>query len=73
MLFVQPKCPNCKMAELMLEKLGYGYEQVDATENPDLAKKLGVKMTPTLVVEVGGEVKLIENASNIRKFIDEQK
>ena len=73
MLFVQPKCPNCKMAELMLEKLGYGYEQVDATENPDLAKKLGVKMTPTLVVEVGCEVKLIENASNIRKFIDEQK
>ena len=73
MLFVQPKCPNCKMAELMLEKLGYGYEQIDATENPDLAKKLGVKMTPTLVVEVGGEVKLIENASNIRKFIDEQK
>ena len=71
-LFVQPKCPNCKMAELMLDKTGFAYTAVDATVNTDMAKKLGVKMTPTMAVEENGEVRLIENAVNIRKYIEQK-
>lgn len=71
LLFVQPKCPNCKMAELMLDKMGFKYQAIDATVNTDMAKTLGVKMTPTLVVDGGNNTqKLIENASNIRKYIE---
>ena len=72
LLFVQAKCPNCKMAELMLDKNGFEYTAIDATENVDMAKKLGIKMTPTMAVEVDGEVKLIENAVNIRKYIEQK-
>lgn len=71
MLFVQPKCPNCKMAEIMLDKLGFGYAKVDATEQTELAKQFGIRLTPTLVVAKDGKFTAYENAQNIRKFVDE--
>ncbi len=73
MLFVQDKCPNCKMAEIMLGKLGYEHEQIDSLQNVDLAKKLGIKMTPTLVVADGDTYKTYENASEIRKYVESLK
>ena len=55
----------------MLDKMGFKYQAIDATVNTDMAKTLGVKMTPTLVVDGGNNTqKLIENASNIRKYIE---
>ncbi len=73
LLFVQPKCPNCKMAEIMLDKLGFEYSKVDATEQPELAKKLGVRMTPTLAVTTSGKCTIYENAVNIRKYVETRK
>ncbi len=73
LLFVQPKCPNCKTAEIMLNKLGFVYEQVDATQNVELAKQLNIKVTPTLVVEEADGYHIYENASNINKFAHTQK
>ena len=69
-LFVQDKCPNCKMAEVMLGKLGIHFDEVDATKNTALANKLQIKMTPTLVVADGESYSIYENASNIRKWAE---
>ena len=71
-LFVQDKCPNCKMAEIMLTKLGIDFDAVDATQNTELATKLQIKMTPTLVVADGDSYQIYENASNIRKWASEK-
>ena len=72
-LFVQDKCPNCKMAEVMLGKLGIDFDEVDATKNTALANKLQIKMTPTLVVADGESYSIYENASNIRKWAESAK
>jgi ribonucleoside-triphosphate reductase len=73
MLFVQDKCPNCKMAEIILGKLGIEFDEVDATQNKSLVAKLQIKMTPTLVVADGDGYAIYENASNIRKWAESAK
>ncbi len=52
MLFVQNNCPNCKMAELMLNKANMEFEEINAMEQADLSKKFDIKLTPTLI-EIG--------------------
>jgi len=55
MLFVSATCPNCKLAISMLEKAGFLFKKVLATENIELTNKYGVKQAPTLVVMGAGE------------------
>ena len=50
LLFVSQTCPNCKLAISMLEKEGFLFKKVLATENVELTNKYGVKQAPTLVV-----------------------
>lgn len=69
LLFGTKTCPNCKMAKKLLEKNNVTYEFVDAEDMPDLTKKYGVKKAPTLVVN-GKDQELIENLSNIKKFVE---
>ena len=69
LLFGTKTCPNCKMAKKLLEKNKITYEFVDAEDMPDLTKKYGVKKAPTLVVN-GKNQELIENLSNIKKYIE---
>lgn len=73
MLFVQDNCPNCKMAELMLNKEHVDYDVVNAMEHADLSKKFDVKLTPTLIVADGDSYAVYENASNVRKYIETTK
>ena len=47
------------------------YEVVDAQENKDLVKKYGVMQAPTLIVVEDGKVQKLANASNIKKFTEE--
>ena len=68
-LFTTETCPNCKIAEQMLE--GEDYELVDAEKNPELARKFGVMQAPTLIVINGEETKKYVNASNIQRYVDE--
>ena len=70
LLFVQDNCPNCKMAELMMDKAQLDYEAVNAMQNGELAKTLKIKLTPTLVVAHGNSYEVYENASNVRKYIE---
>ncbi len=70
MLFVQDNCPNCKMAELMLNKEHVDFEVVNAMANAELSKTFDVKLTPTLIVADGDSYAVYENASNVRKYIE---
>lgn len=46
---------------------------VDAEENPDLAKKFGIMQAPTLVVWNGEKMQKYVNASNIKKYVQDQR
>ena len=70
-LFTTKTCPNCAIAKDYLGSLPY--KLIDALEQPDLARKYGVQMAPTLVVDKGGEVVKYVRASEIKKYVDEKK
>ncbi len=70
-LFATPTCPNCKIACSILDKVGFSYEKVYATDKPELANKYGVKQAPTLVIVSGGEVAKYVGVSDIRKFLND--
>lgn len=69
MLFTTKTCPNCKMAKSILDGDHYSYKVVDAEIEADLTKKFDVKQAPTLVVFEGNHVEVIQNVSNIKKFV----
>ena len=73
MLFGTKTCPNCAAAKKLLDKFKIKYEFVDAEENADMTKKFGVKQAPTLVNIKKGEIELIPNLSNIKKFAESYK
>ncbi len=70
-LFTTATCPKCVMAKKFLEDAGLAYETVVVNDNPDVARKYGVKQAPTLLV-LDGETVLqkVENPSNIRAFTE---
>jgi len=69
-LFTTKTCPNCHLAKEYLK--GIAYALVDAEENADLARNLGIMQAPTLVEIKNGSIKKHVNAANIRKFVEEQ-
>lgn len=68
-LFTTPTCPNCKVAVPMLEKAGVVFEKLHATENADLARELGVKQAPTLVITDGSNIKRFAGVAEIAAYI----
>jgi len=70
-LFITKTCPNCKVAKTLLKDMEYIL--VDAEENQELTKRYAVMQAPTLVVVEGDSYKKLVNASNIKKYVDEQK
>ena len=70
LLFGTKTCPNCKMAEKLLDKAKVAFKFVDAEENVEFTKSLGVKQAPTLVVIKDGVQENIVNLSNIKKHIE---
>ncbi|MEE1279867.1 MAG: ribonucleoside triphosphate reductase [Oscillospiraceae bacterium] len=65
-LFATKTCPNCKIAAALLEKAGVGYNKLYAEDEPEMARDLGIKQAPTLVV---GDKKLT-GVSDIKKYIE---
>ena len=55
----------------LLDNKKIKYEFIDAEENIELTKKLGVKQAPTLVVIKNNQQENIVNLSNIKKFLNE--
>ena len=68
--FTTKSCPNCKLAKTFLEKSGIAFQQVDAEEDRELAKRLKVKQAPTVVVVDHQKVDHFINASNIKLFAE---
>ena len=73
MLFGTKTCPNCKMAQKLLEKARVNFKFIDAEEQPELTKKYSVKQAPTLVIVENGKAENIVNLSNIKKHIEDFK
>lgn len=69
-LFTTKTCPNCKIAKEYLKDVSY--ELIDAELNPKLAQKYSIMVAPTLVEIRNSIVKKYVNASNIKKFLDEE-
>ena len=65
-LFATKTCPNCKIAAAFLDKAGVGYNKLYAEDEPEMARDLGIKQAPTLVV---GDKKLT-GVSDIKKYIE---
>ncbi|MBO5929520.1 MAG: ribonucleoside triphosphate reductase [Clostridia bacterium] len=66
-LFTSATCPNCKIACTMMDKAGYVYEKLLATDNIELTNALGIKQAPTLVVVKNGEVEKFAGVGAIKK------
>ena len=72
-LFTTSTCPKCVMAKKFLADAGLSYETVVVDQDPDSARKYGVRQAPTLLVLQGDEVvQKVENPSNIRAFAEAQ-
>ena len=65
LLFATKTCPNCRIAASLLDKANIKYRKVYVEDEPELAKELGLKQAPTLVV---GNEKIV-NVSNIKKYL----
>lgn len=72
MLFGTKTCPNCKMAKKVLDEAKVSYTYIDAEKEADLTKRYGIKQAPSLVIAQNGEVELIKNISEIKKYINEK-
>jgi ribonucleoside-triphosphate reductase len=69
-LFARKSCPNCKMADMLLNKAGVKFDKIDAEENVDMTKEFGVKTAPTMVVMKDGVTQQFVNLSNIKGEIE---
>ena len=69
MLFSRVTCPNCRVAETMLNKAGVAYEKLIADEHADLCRQYGVKGAPTLVITDGEHHQCIYSVPEIKKYL----
>ncbi len=68
-LFASATCPNCKIAEALLEKATISYTKIFAQDNIDLSESLGIKQAPTLVTVKSGQIEKYAGVPNIKKYI----
>ena len=68
-LFSRVTCPNCKVAENLLNKAGVAYEKLIADDNKDLCLQYGVKGAPTLVITDGENHVNYYSVPEIKKYL----
>lgn len=68
-LFTTKTCPNCNVVKSYLSDIEY--EIIDAEDNAELAQEYRIMQAPTLVVVQQGKISKYVNASNIKKFVEE--
>ena len=68
-LFSRVTCPNCRVAEGLLNKAGVAYEKLIADENRDLCLQYGVKGAPTLVIADGEVYTTYYGVPEIKKYL----
>ncbi|MBS6751301.1 MAG: ribonucleoside triphosphate reductase [Firmicutes bacterium] len=70
-LFTRTTCPNCCVAEKMLDKAGFAYENLTAEEHPELCREYGIKGAPTLVLSDGVHFEKYYGVAEIKKLLAE--
>ena len=70
-LFTRTTCPNCRVAEKMLDKAGFAYENLTAEEYPELCREYGIKGAPTLVLSDGVHFEKYYGVAEIKKLLAE--
>ena len=70
-LFTRTTCPNCRVAEKMLDKAGFAYENLTAEEHPKLCREYGIKGAPTLVLSDGVHFEKYYGVAEIKKLLAE--
>ncbi len=69
LLFSRVTCPNCRVAEQLLNKAGISYKKLIAEENVELCKKYGIKGAPTLVIADGENHTNYYSVPEIKKYL----
>jgi len=69
LLFSRVTCPNCRVAEQLLNKAGVTYKKLIAEENVELCKKYGIKGAPTLVITDGENHVNYYSVPEIKKYL----
>ena len=70
LLFSRLTCPNCRVAESILDKAGFEFEKLIADDNLELAKQYGVKGSPTLVITDGVNTEKFYGVPEIKKYLE---
>ena len=71
-LFSRVTCPNCRVAENLLNKAGFAYEKLIADDNVELCRQYGIKGAPTLVITDGTNFESYYSVPEIKKFLASQ-
>ena len=70
-LFTRTTCPNCRVAEKLLDKAGFSYENLTAEEHPELCREYGIQGAPTLVLSDGVHFEKYYGVAEIKKLLAE--
>ena len=72
---VNGKTTNFELGEWNMDGSTYFliYAKIPSEENVELTTQMGVKKAPTLLVPENGEIRVFENASNIKGYIESKK
>ena len=70
-LFTRTTCPNCRVAEKLLDKAGFAYENLTAEEHPELCREYGIQGAPTLVLSDGVHFEKYYGGAEIKKLLAE--
>ncbi len=68
-LFSRVTCPNCRVAENLLNKAGVAYEKLIADDNRELCLAYGIKGAPTLVITDGENHQNFYSVPEIKKYL----
>lgn len=70
LLFTTKTCPKCRIAKDMLGKAGVEYTPILAEEQPELARKYGIRQAPSIIVKDDIDDKLFTGLSDIQHMIN---
>ena len=68
-LISRATCPNCRVAENLLNKAGFAYRKQIAEENLELCRSYGVKGAPTLIITDGTAHSMYYGVPEIKKYL----
>lgn len=68
-LFARVTCPNCRVAESLMDKAGFRYEKLIAEEHPELCADYGITGAPTLVLVNANGFEKYYGVSEIKRVV----